>query len=224
MELERRFLSGHCEVRASKDGGKHIVGYAAVFNRLSQNLGGFVERVAPGAFAKTIQEADIRGLFNHDVSLVLGRNTIATLDLEEDKLGLRYEITPPDTQSARDLVALIERGDISGSSFSFRTIDDEWGVTEQDFPVRTLKEVKLFDVGPVTFPAYLDTEAGLRCALHSLAEGRDLDELVAAAGRNELRSFIPGQTPEPHSTSTYDQGAARSRSLELARRRHIDAA
>ncbi len=209
--LERRIVPGSCELRAKQTGGFVFTGYAAVFYRYSQNLGGFVEQVASGAFAKTIDEADIRGLFNHDANWILGRNQANTLRLAEDKTGLHYEIDAPDTQTARDLAVSIERGDITGSSFGFNTLDDDWGFTEQDFPLRTLIEVRLFDVGPVTFPAYLDSEADLvRGAVRSLAEstGRPLDELVAAASAGELRSLMaktpedatPAAQPEQHST------------------------
>lgn len=222
---ERRLHAGDVEYRAKQGGaGGLLVGYAAVFNRYSQNLGGFVEQVAPGAFAKTIAEADIRGLFNHDANLVLGRTSSATMRLAEDNIGLHFEIDLPDTAIGRDVATLVERDDVTGSSFSFRVMPGgvEWGYTQQDFPLRTLTEVQLYDVGPVTFPAYLDSEAELaRSALTGLAESRDLnlDELVAAAGRNELRSFLKGdQSSAPEQHSTPDLTIAR-RQLEHAARR-----
>jgi len=185
--IERRTLTEPVELRA--EGGKRQAhGYAAVFNKLSQNLGGFVERVAPGAFAKTLQEQDIRALFNHDENHVLGRLAAGTLRAEEDGTGLVYDIDLPDTVSGRDVATLLERGDVSGSSFGFRVVEDEWGETEQGFPLRTLKAVALRDVGPVTFPAYTDSTSALR----SLAEKRslDLDVLVAAAAAGELATLI----------------------------------
>jgi uncharacterized protein len=187
VTTERRTFNGTVEFRA--DGGKlTATGHAAVFNRLSQNLGGFVEQVAPGTFAKTIVEQDIRALFNHDENAVLGRLGPGTLRLAEDDTGLAYEIDLPDTTVGRDVAKLIERGDVSGSSFGFRTIDDEWGETPEGFPLRTLTQVSLRDVGPVTFPAYTDSTSALR----SLAEARSLDiaVLVAAAEAGELRSLI----------------------------------
>ena len=170
MNFERRTATEGVELR-EEGNTMTAIGYASVFNRLSQNLGGFVERVAQGTFAKTIQEADVRALFNHDADQVLGRSKSGTLRMQEDEKGLRYEIDLPNTQLGRDLAALLERGDISGSSFGFTTISDEWGETEDGYPLRTLTEVRLRDVSPVTFPAYTSSEASLR----SLAEERSID-------------------------------------------------
>lgn len=196
-DYERRQVNEGVEVRQD---GRRIVatGYAAVFDRLSQNLGGFVERVAPGTFAKTIKEQDVRALFNHEAGAVLGRLSSGTLRLAEDEVGLRYEVDLPDTQLGRDVATLLKRGDVSGSSFGFRAITDEWSETEQGFPLRTLRQVSLRDVGPVTFPAYEDTEAAV--ALRSLADARGLDveAVVAAAAANDLRSLlVPADEPEP---------------------------
>lgn len=185
--IERRTTPGTVEFRAE---GKRLIahGHAAVWNTYSQNLGGFVEQVAPGAFTKTLLEQDIRALFNHDESKVLGRAVAGTLRLEEDKTGLAYEIDLPDTTDGRDLAVLLQRGDVSGSSFGFRTVADEWGETDSGFPLRTLTQASLRDVGPVTFPAYTDATAAFR----SLAEARSLDLAVvtAAAEAGELRSLI----------------------------------
>lgn len=187
VTIERRTFVEPVELRAV--GGKLIAaGYAAVFNKLSQNLGGFVEQVAPGAFAKTIKEQDVRALFNHDENQVLGRNLPGTLRLEEDGTGLGYEVDLPDTTIGRDVAKLLERQDVSGSSFGFRVIEDEWGETEAGFPLRTLRQVSLRDVGPVTFPAYTDSTSALR----SLAEKRSLDlkVLVEAANAGELGALL----------------------------------
>ena len=226
--LERRWLGDYkmpkTEVRAA-DKGKRIVGHAAVFNKTSQNLGGFVEEVAPGAFAKTIQEADVRGLINHDVNILLARNRASTLELEEDGVGLAYSIDPPDTTVARDWMVLLERGDITQSSFSFRAINVEWGLTQDDFPKRTLIEVALYDVGPVTFPAFLDADAGVSgrmAALADLAERRSvsLNEVVELAKHNELRDLIADTQPKPGPgpNPTADLSVARRR-LELQEKR-----
>lgn len=195
-------LRTHTEPVELRDGetGPVAFGYAARFDTLSQNLGGFVERIQPGTFAKTIVEADVRGLFNHDANFVLGRNRSNTLRLTEDGAGLAYEIDLPDTTAGRDVRQLLERGDVTGSSFGFRTITDEWGETEDGFPLRTLQAVALRDVGPVTFPAYTAAEAGLR----SLAESRhlDLNEVLEAAEANQLGELLRdlSQTPEVEAT------------------------
>lgn len=198
--IERRWLGDYkvpkTEVRSDENGSKVITGHGAVFNRQSQNLGGFVEQVAPTAFNKTISEADVRALINHDANILLGRNKADTLVLTADGVGLRYDITPPDTTVARDWLVLLERGDISQSSFSFRAVDVDWGLTDDGTPLRTLLEVALYDVGPVTFPAYLDADAGVsaasRAAFADLAERRSekLETVLELAEQGELRELI----------------------------------
>lgn len=196
---ERRTFKGTVEVRA--EGEQAVaVGYAARFDALSQNLGGFVERIDPKAFNQTVTQADVRALFNHDANFVLGRSSSGTLRMDVDDEGLRYEIDLPPTATGRDLAVLLKRGDISGSSFGFRVLDDEWGETEDGYPLRTLKAVALRDVGPVTFPAYTAAESALR----SLAEARnlDLDEVVDAAKRNELSQLIAPHDEDESSQET----------------------
>ncbi|MFA5436703.1 MAG: HK97 family phage prohead protease [Candidatus Neomarinimicrobiota bacterium] len=145
----------------TEDDVKHITGYAAVFNALSEDLGYFREKIDPGAFTETIINDDIRALWNHNSDYVLGRNKSGTLTLSEDQRGLKIDITPPDAQWARDYVASIERGDINQMSFGFETLADRWEMIDGN-EVRTLMKVRLFDVSPVTFPAYPDTEVALR--------------------------------------------------------------
>ena len=169
-DMERRAF-GTMEVRADAGEGDAqpvIVGHAAVFDSLSEDLGGFRERVAPGAFAATIAEDDIRALVNHRIDYVLGRNRAGTLKLAEDREGLSVRIEPPDTGYARDLVTSIERGDITGMSIGFRTLTDEWNIEDGE-PVRTLRAVRLYDVSPVTFPAYPQTDVAVR-ALQAFRE------------------------------------------------------
>ena len=101
------------------DGTRRIVGHAAVFNQWSEDLGGFREQIAPGAFAAALTQDDVRALFNHDTNQVLGRNKAGTLTLLEDERGLLSEIILPDTQLARDLEVLMGRGDINQMSFAF---------------------------------------------------------------------------------------------------------
>ena len=194
MNIERRTLELEpVEVRSEGD-SLVAVGYAYRFNRLSQNLGGFVEQIAPGAGKKSSQESDIRALFNHDPNQVLGRNRAGTLTFEEDDEGGRYEIQLPDTSVGRDLAVNLEAGNVDGSSFGFRLIEDEWDETEQGFPLRTLRQFSIRDVGPVTFPAYTDADSALR----SLAEGRSLDlgDLIAAAKDNSLADMIGKQSTD----------------------------
>jgi HK97 family phage prohead protease len=149
-----------------------IVGYAAMFDALSQDLGGFVERIERGAFARSLAEgADVRALFNHDSNLILGRTKAGTLAVREDAQGLAIEIIPPDTSYARDLLVSIERGDVSQMSFAFRTRVDEWD-TGKNPAVRTLKDVELFDVSPVTYPAYTQTSVSVRAQVATMERER----------------------------------------------------
>lgn len=204
MTTERRTYANTIEVRAQDDGSFRAVGYAAVFDKLSEPLGGFVEKIGTGAFTKTAKEADVRALFNHDPSLLLGRSTAGTLKLDVDERGLKYEIDLPPTQLGRDVAKLIERGDISGSSFGFKAIDDDWDEDDEGRLVRTLNEVRLYDVGPVTFPAYTDTEVDLR----SLAEHRslDLDHLIEAARSGRLPELVSHRSEE-HDTDEESEQA-----------------
>lgn len=168
VELERRSVVLKelrvVDIDGNNPNGKVIEGYAAVFDSWSESLGGnapFVEKVCPGAFEQTIQEDDIRALFNHDPNYVLGRNTSGTLSLQEDEKGLLVRITPPETQWAKDLLVSIARGDITQMSFGFTVDSDRWSY-EEGKDIRELLKVRLFDVSPVTFPAYTQTECGLR--------------------------------------------------------------
>jgi len=143
-------------------GGFVLDGYGAVFGMDSAGMW-FTEQVAQGAFRETIVSDDVVGLFNHDKNYVLGRNTARTMELSEDDTGLKYKIDLPDTSVGRDVHTSVKRGDITGSSFSFQTLEDLWEYSEDGEHVkRTILKVKLFDVGPVTFPAYPQTTVAAR--------------------------------------------------------------
>lgn len=164
--VEHRFTptteGGRFEVRREGEGMPTLVGYAAVFNSRTQ-LGWFDEEIAPGAFAQSLADGDdVRALFNHDTARVIGRRGAGTLRIEEDATGLRVEIDLPDTTTARDLVASIERGDIDGMSFGFRAREQEWIEREDESELRRLIDVELIEVSPVTFPAYADTSIAQR--------------------------------------------------------------
>lgn len=164
-QVERRDLIVDAELRiAGGENGKpaRIEGYAAVFNARSEDLGGFREIVLPGAFKESLDRGDdVRGLVDHDPSKIVARRSASTLKLRETRKGLKVEIIPPDTQVGRDIVVSIERGDVDGMSFAFRTISDRWG-TEEEEEIRELIKVDLLDVSIVTYPAYPQTEASLR--------------------------------------------------------------
>lgn len=213
---ERRCVPTQFEIRAKQDGtggtSYVIEGHGAVFERLSQNLGGFVEQVDPGAFKRTLGDnPDTRGLINHDPSLLLGRTRSGTLRLSVDSIGLAYEIDAPDTQYARDLIVSMQRSDIDQSSFAFYVMPngDEWSQTEQGMPLRTLTALSIHngDVSPVTYPAYEDADSGTAGrAFASLAEARslDVDTIRTAAESGTLGDLISG------AIDAVDLGATRS--------------
>lgn len=139
-----------------------VTGYAAVFDSDSEDLGGFIERIERGAFKEAIQTSDVRALFNHDNNLILARTKSGTLKLYEDERGLKYEFEAPNTTAGNDLLEMIKRGDISQSSFGFTVDDDEWS-SKEGIAFRKIKKVKrLYDVSPVTFPAYPEASVAVR--------------------------------------------------------------
>ena len=164
QNIEKRIVfSDAVELRAEGNGPPSIVGYAAVFGRMSENLGGFREVIKKGAFKRSIREgADVRALVDHDPSKILGRTTSGTLKLKEDEAGLLATITPPDTSVGRDIVESIRRGDVSQMSFAFATVKDQWEFDQDGPDTRTLIDVDLFDVSAVTYPAYPDTSIAVR--------------------------------------------------------------
>ncbi|MFF1417468.1 HK97 family phage prohead protease [Streptomyces sp. NPDC058280] len=192
-DAERRFTRGLVEVREDGDQKRTIGGYAAKFNKLSRNLGGFVERIDPGFFAKSEGDGwpEAMARYNHDDNRLLGTSEAGTLRLKTDGTGLDYQVDVP--QSRQDVLELVQRGDVTRSSFAFYTFEDDWSMTEQDFPMRILLSGQLVDVAPVNTPAYLDTSTGLR----SLAEraGAGLEEVRAAADQGDLKRFLGGTPP-----------------------------
>ncbi len=174
--VERRvFPVGAIEVRAaSGDEPQRISGYAAVFDQLSVVIPGwdpFREKVDRGAFASSVAQDDIRALWNHNADFPIGRIKNDSLALWEDEHGLAFRITPPSTQLAADFVETIRAGYVDAMSFGFSVLDDEWDIDTDGQLIRTLRKIKLYEVSPVTFPAYPQTEAQVRAALGSLGFG-----------------------------------------------------
>ena len=172
-----------------------IVGHASVFDSWSETLGGifpFKEIVRKGTFTETIKIDDIRALFNHDPNYVLGRNVAGTLELEEDDIGLRVVITPPDTSWANDLIKNLRRGDISQMSIGFIVLEDTWG-TQDGIDIREIKKVQLFDVSIVTYPAYTQTDVGVRAMESYKAYRSQLDnaqnEVKRAKDKQRLQNI-----------------------------------
>lgn len=164
MERERRAISEAVELRVNNE-APTVSGYAALFNEEATIAGMFRERIAPGAFAGAVKTDDVRALFNHDPNVVLGRTKSGTLRLTEDAKGLFYDVTLPKTQAAADVRELIQRGDVSGSSFGFVVEEEEWQQPQRntrDLPLRIITRASLFDVSPVTYPAYDQTTVSAR--------------------------------------------------------------
>jgi len=214
--IERRCMP-EAEIRIASDEFPMIEGYAAVFNKWT-DLGYFKESIEPGAFKKTIGEADIRALWNHDPNYVLGRNKAGTLNLNEDNKGLAVEITPAETNWGNDLMRSMKRGDVSQMSFGFNVVksDDDYNKN-----TRRLLEVNLFDVSVVTFPAYPETTAEVR-ALFERQEAQQaidprlidvLDKLRSGETLNEedweiLKRYAPisdNATTEPDEVHSDDE-------------------
>jgi HK97 family phage prohead protease len=175
MTIEKRYFGGGVELRAEGD-AIHIVGHGAVFDTETEIYRGFFEVVRPGAFAAAIASDDVRGLFNHDGNFVLGRTQSKTMTLREDEQGLLYDIVAPDTDLVRDLVlAPMKRGDVTGSSFSFSIETQRWTEREDNELREILKVRRLYDVGPVTFPAYPTADSQVRTLLRECTSADELD-------------------------------------------------
>lgn len=223
-DAERRFTAGLVEVRADDEPQRRVIGgYAAKFNKLSRNLGGFVERIDAGFFAKSEGDGwpEVMARYNHDDNRLLGTTAAGTLRLAVDGTGLDYQVDVP--ASREDVMELVQRGDVQRSSFAFYTFEDDWAMTDDGFPVRTLLSGRLVDVAPVNTPAYMDTSTGLR----SLAEraGADLAEVRQAAAAGDLKRFLGRPAPSAIDTVTGRQRdthplmALRQRRAELMKRR-----
>jgi uncharacterized protein len=173
LERERRafntafHIATSPEGRASGGSGRSVSGYAAVFSSLSEDLGGYIEVCAPGAFTAVLKSAslDCAALINHNPDLVLGRTRAGTLKLAQDAKGLAYSFGLSDATYAHDLGIALSRGDVYQSSFSFTIGKQTWKKVD-GLTVRQIDVVdELYDVSPVTFPAYRGTSVGLRMAL-----------------------------------------------------------
>lgn len=219
--IEIRVRADRVEFRDATAGAPSagvLAGYAAVYERLSQNLGGFVEKVAHGAFAQTLADNNpVLARYNHDDNQLLGTTEAETLRVASDDTGLPYEVDLPDTSVGRDVAVLAKRGDVRYSSFAFRTLEDSWSVTDQGFPLRTLVKVQLVDVAPVNNPAYRDTSVGMR----SLAERTGIDPAdLTTVGVEEIRARLLKDAAERAEQDAEDLGDTRS--LLGLRKRALD--
>lgn len=163
------------EKRNDADGPSVVAGYGAVFHNADDPGTEYwlwddvVERILPGAFDRALQESDdVRSFFNHDANLILGRASAGTLDLSVDGTGLRYVVEPPDTAAARHVLESVARGDTTGSSFMFVPTATAWREEDRDGDtvyIREIESVRLFEVGPVVFPAYESANSEARSSI-----------------------------------------------------------
>lgn len=170
---QRTFEIEALELRAGDGQQPLIAGYAVVFDSWSEVMTDgrgrpFIERFAPGAFDRALSAGpDIRALWNHNPDFPLGRVRNNTLRISKDKRGVRFDLTPPDTSWGRDAIESIRRGDVSGVSFAFSTrrdgTADTWDKPGADgVAQRTVLDADLYEVSPVTFPAYPASSVGVR--------------------------------------------------------------
>lgn len=189
-EIERRSIAAPIEVRAKDDGAKTLVGYAALYDTPSADLGGFTEFVRAGAFDRALREnQEVLARVEHDTRLLLGRRSNGTCRVTADAKGLRYEVDLPDTAAARDLLALVERGDVRGSSFAFAVPDENaerWSRTADGKRVRELLDLDLFDVAPTADPAYPATTVSAR----ALERARENDMTMMSEAEMRRRALV----------------------------------
>ena len=179
-DLERRVVP---ELRAQ---GAHIVGHAVIFDVRSVDLGGFVEIVRPQACDRALAPgADVRALYAHDPAAVLGR-TPKTLTVTKDARGLAFDLDPAPTTAGKDALALVQRGDVTGASFGFRTLKDWWHI-EGDMVVRELLDLEILEISLTAFPSYQETDVSVAQRALSQQAFRARSGRSLAALRRELR-------------------------------------
>lgn len=167
--------------------GRTLTGYAALFDSPADIGGMFIEKLSYGAFTRALA-GDVHAVINHDWGRVIGRTTSGTLRLKQDAKGLKVEIDLPDTPDGTTALELVRRRDLTGMSFSFTPIVEEWD-DSGDVPVRTLKEVELFEVSIVARPAYADTSIALRTLeRHQASNGVGAVRAAKARMRMQLKA------------------------------------
>lgn len=162
---KRELPQSTIELRETEDGQRTITGYAVKWEMKSHTMGWFTrfrEQFKKGAFTESLNKEDQRALWSHDTSKVLGRTKNGTLRLYEDDIGLRFELDLPNTTLGNDAYETIKRGDVDGVSFGFRMLKQEWDEADPDNVVRTITQADLFEISPVGFPAYPDSQVSAR--------------------------------------------------------------
>ena len=234
MKQETRNFDADFELRAEGD-GMTFIGYAAKFNSPSEDLGGFVETIEPGAFRRSLRSRnDVKLLVNHDTGRVLASTRSGTMKLYEDEIGLRVEASLPNTSDGRDMAELLRRGDLNKMSFGFSVIKDSWN---QEMTQRTLKSVRLFETSIVAFPAYAATEAMVRSldkvatraqvdadaladAVLKLEEGSDLSDTEAELIKKVVDTLSPVTQVEEEKTEEPNLLDLKRKQLDLLLKRN----
>ncbi len=176
---ETRAIITPLELRSDEGDARTGFGYAALFDTWTDIGGMWRERIAPGAFAKSLQERDVLALHSHDSGRVIGRKDAGTLILREDTKGLYFENPLPDTSDGRDLIVQLGRGDVAGMSIGFLSLRSEWDESKQ-IVERTIFEAALFEITYTASPAYRDTEVALRSLERARDERREHDRAGAS--------------------------------------------
>lgn len=203
-KVERRTVTFEVRIERREDKPPVIHGYAAVFDTPAELFGEFVEVIRHGAFARSIKEDDVRALWNHNSDFVLGRTANGTLSLAEDEHGLAVEITPPDTQFARDRIEDIEKKYVDQMSFGFSPVEENWAATDEGQPMRELLDVTLVDVSPCAFPAYPETSVAVRSRIQE-----ELRAVSSSTGAQERNGDADAEKAQARS-------ASRRRRVEIA--------
>lgn len=186
---ETRAIVTPLELRSAEGPIRTATGYAALFDTWTDIGGMWRERIAPGAFTRSLQERDVLALHSHDGGRVVGRKDAGTLILREDAKGLFFENPLPDTSDGRDLVVQLERKDIAGMSFGFVSLRSEWDETKE-LVERTILEAALYEITYTARPAYQDTEVALRSLEQVRDERRQHNRIGGAARLAEKRARL----------------------------------
>lgn len=210
--IERRELAIEVRGKGGDDGGlpSEIVAMPIVFDQETVIGGQFREVIRPGALSKTLSEGDHVALWNHDTGKPLGRVSAKTLELAEEKQGVRATVRPSaDTTYGKDALVSVGRGDVKGGSFGFQVIKEHVvRGSDGDLDLREILELRLFEVSLVTFPAYETTTAEARAIA---AEWRSEEEVIDGDGAT-TEEPVQAATPQPET-------GAEARELAVARLR-----
>ena len=192
ISMEKRLFNIENRFETKEDGQEVVVGYGSIFNSRSENLGGFYEYISPTAISEeTIAKSDTRALINHDQNLILARQSAGTLNLSIDEKGLKYEFEIPEGLSyGKDLAINMKNGNINQSSFAFTVAEDEWSTDEDGNDIRTITSIdRLYDVSPVTYPAYKMADSDLVVAQRGLAMYKEKQEIKEEENDLVMRSL-----------------------------------